>query len=225
MLLTVYNGSPRGPYGSTAAITSHFLKGFTDAGHHAYQLIYLSPRQTTDTQLRFFQQADTVLLAFPLYTSSMPAMVKGFIEAWEPLAGKRSNPKLGFLVHSSLPEAFHARPVERYLEKLTKRMGSTYLGTIIKSGVHPSSGDPGRMSRRLRQAFYLLGKNFAATGQFNTEFLHALAQPEKLSPFWLRTLTCLTRAGLTNYYWDRQMLTNNALDKRFAEPYKPHPGL
>lgn len=225
MLLTVYNGSPRGKQGNTSAITEHFLKGFTASGNHGYRLIYLSPYQTTETQLRFFQDADAVLLAFPLYTGCMPAMVKGFIESLEPLAGKRGNPKLGFLIQSFLPEASHARPLERYLEKLTKHLGSPYAGTIIKSGVHPACGNSRRMNRSLRQAFYLIGKSFGLTGQFHPSLLQTLAQPEKLSPFWTKMFALLTRAGLTNYYWDRQLLINNALANRFAEPYNIHPGL
>ena len=79
-----------------------------------------------------FAGAECVLLGFPLYTDAMPGMVKHFIEALEPLAGRKDNPSLGFLVQSGFPEGLHSRYVERYLEKLAERLGCPYLGTIVK---------------------------------------------------------------------------------------------
>jgi hypothetical protein len=221
MRLTLYNGSPRGKNSNTAVLLEPFLRGFMTAGANGYSLIYLGHYETTETQLRFFHEADYVIIAFPLYTGCMPAMVKGFFEALELIPMQPKRPQLGFLIQSGLPEAVHFRALERYLEKTAKRFGCKYLGSVIKGGVEGMQANPARLSRKLRHLFYLLGKHFGRTGQFDPELVLALSQPAMLSPFWGKTLSLLSRTGLTNFYWDRQLKENNALDKRFFRPFKP----
>ena len=64
----------------------------------------------------------------------MPAIVKQFIEALEPLKNRENNPPMGFIVQSGFPEALHSRYVEHYLQKLAARLNAPYLGTIVKGG-------------------------------------------------------------------------------------------
>ena len=77
----------------------------------------------TDKFLKLFQEAEQVLLAFPLYTDCMPGIVKVFIESLEPLCSREGNPDVGFIVQSGFPEAIHSRYVEKYLEKPSLRLG------------------------------------------------------------------------------------------------------
>jgi len=80
--------------------------------------------------VKLFKESDYILLAFPLYSYSMPAGVKEFIEELGPLCGGGVNKKIGFLVQFGFREAIHARALEKYLEKFTMLLKCEYLGTI-----------------------------------------------------------------------------------------------
>jgi multimeric flavodoxin WrbA len=128
--LVFFNGSPRGRKGNTPLMLEQVAVGF-GRPVETYHLIRL---RETDRMVQAFAKAESALLGFPLYTDAMPGIVKHFIEALEPLVGRSDNPPLGFLVQSGFPEGLHSRYVERYLEKLAARLGSPYLGTIVKGG-------------------------------------------------------------------------------------------
>ncbi|MGE5776053.1 MAG: NAD(P)H-dependent oxidoreductase, partial [Chloroflexota bacterium] len=126
--LTLFNGSPRGRRGNTPIFLREFAQGFGGEAemHHLIQV------KQTDRHVQAFAEAECAWIGFPLYTDSMPGSVKHFFEALEPLVGRTGNPPVGFVVQSGFPEGLHSRYVERYLEKLAARLGSPYLGTIVK---------------------------------------------------------------------------------------------
>ena len=100
------------------------------------EVVHLALPGGIERALAGFGAADAVLLGMPLYTDAMPGLVMAFIEALAPRVGA-VNPPLGFLVQSGFPEALHSRPLERYLEKLARRLGSpasTLPANCAKSG-------------------------------------------------------------------------------------------
>jgi multimeric flavodoxin WrbA len=105
--LTIFVGSPRGKKSNTNFLLQHFLNGFEATSGNSYELFYLNHLKDTDRFVRDFAGAEIVLLTHPLYTDAMPGMVKGFIEALEPLCGREDNPELGFIVQSGFGEAEH----------------------------------------------------------------------------------------------------------------------
>jgi len=217
MKLTVFNGSPRGKGSNTKILLEHFINGFMTNERNTFELAYLVRVKDSDAFIKLFQEAEQVLLAFPLYTDAMPAVVKTFIESLEPLCGRKGNPDIGFIVQSSFPEAIHSRYVERYLEKLAVRLGCRYKGTVIKGGVEAIRGTPAWLNRkrRLFKSFYELGKSFGQTGQFNKQIAFNLAKPERYSKFqfWVYRLVA------HNLYWNPLLKKNTAFEKRFAQPY------
>lgn len=219
MELTVFNGSPRGKRSNTKVLLEHFINGFMTTDGNTYELAYLNRVKDSDKFIKSFQEAEQVLLAFPLYTDAMPAMVKTFIESLEPFCRGEGNPAIGFIVHSGFPEAIQSRYVERYLEKLTRRLGCKYTGTVIKGGTEGIRIQPLLMTRKLFKSFYELGKTFGKTGEFDKQIVLKLAKPESLTKFRLWTFRLLSKIGLTNFYWDSQLKKNNAYEKRFAKPY------
>jgi hypothetical protein len=131
---------------------------------------------------------------------------------------------MGFLVQSGFPEAHHSRFVEKYLEKLTARLGGNYLGTVVKGGVEGIQIKPPSMTKKLFNAFYQLGYHFSKTGTFHREIMHSLAKPEHLNAFARFFYKLLALTGLTNYYWNSQLKKNHAYNQRFNKPYlKDHP--
>ena len=214
MRLTVFNGSPRGSRSNTKILLEHFINGFMTTDGNTYELAYLNHLKDRDNFIKLFEEAEQILLAFPLYTDAMPAMVKTFIESLEPLCGREGNPDIGFIVQSGFPEAIHSRYVERYLEKLAVRLGCSYKGTVIRGGVEGIQSLPAWMNRKLFKSFYELGKTFGKTEEFDEQIVLKLAQPERLTKFqfWVLKL-------FGNLYWNRMLKKNNAFEKRFAKPY------
>ena len=219
MKLTVFNGSPRGKGSNTKILLEHFINGFMTTDGNTYELAYLIRVKDRDNFIKLFQEAEQVLLAFPLYTDCMPAIVKTFIESLEPLCGKEGNPDIGFIVQGGFPEAIHSRYVERYLEKLASRLGCRYKGTVIRGGVEGMRIQPAFMTRKLLKSFYELGKTFGETGKFDEQIMLKLAKPERYSKFVLLAYKLLDKIGLTKFYWNKMLKENNAYEKRFAKPY------
>jgi hypothetical protein len=167
-----------------------------------------------------FAAAEAVLLGFPLYTDSMPGLVKAFIDSLEPYCGRPNNPPIGFLVQSGFPEAAHSRYVERYLEKLAKRLGSPYLGTIVKGGGEGTRHMPESMNRKLFESLQAIGKTFAGSGKFDPDLIRALAKPERYPALMTPLFKVLLLFPIANKYWDDVLKQNNAYEKRFARPYE-----
>jgi hypothetical protein len=179
---------------------------------------YLNRVRDTERYVRAFAKAEPVLLAFPLYTDAMPAQVKVFIEALEPLCSRSDNPDIGFLVQSGFPEAVHSRYVQRYLNKLAARLGCRYVGTIVKGGGEGARGMPDQY-RKPFEILYQLGKAFGERGQFDEALLQELAKPERfpriLGPFFRVFL----KTKMATSYFDDQLKENGAYEQRFARPY------
>ncbi|HTP10045.1 MAG TPA: NAD(P)H-dependent oxidoreductase [Anaerolineae bacterium] len=217
--LTVFNGSPRGRKGNTPLMLEQFLKGFTDSGERTFELYHLNRLKETERFQQAFADAEGVLLGFPLYTDAMPGIVKAFIETLTPFQRRAGNPPIGFLVQSGFPEAAHSRHIERYLEKLADRLGSPYLGTMVKGGGEGIRIMPERMTRDLFHTLYQLGKTFGERGRFESNLLQQLAKPERypavLAPFFQVFL----KTRQARWYWDMQLKENEAFEQRFAKPY------
>jgi len=219
MKLTIFNGSPRGKVSNTKVLVDQFLDGFMKGSGNSYKIVYLNTTKDSDYLIKMFEEAEKFLLAFPLYVDSMPAIVKTFIESLEPLCGRKENPDIGFLVQSGLPESIHSRYVERYLKKLSARLGCNYAGTIIKGGVEGVQAKPVRMNKKLFNSFHQIGKTFGETGKFDEEIVDRLAQPERYSKFYLWLFKLFGKF----WYWDTMLKKNNAYEKRFAKPYVNNP--
>jgi len=215
MKLTVFNGSPRGKGSNTKILLEHFTNGFMTNDGNTYELAYLVRVKDRESFINLFREAEHVLLVFPLYFDAMPAVVKTFIESLEPLCGREGNADIGFIVQSGFPEAIHSRYVERYLEKLAKRLGCRYKGTVIRGGVEGIRATPDRMNRKLFKSFYELGKAFGETGEFDKQIVFKLGQPERLTKFYFWIIKLITH----KLYWDKMLKKNNAFEKRFARPY------
>ena len=218
MQLTVFNGSPRGRKSNSKIILDHFLRGFESNPKNSYELHYLNRLKDTEHFVQAFADAETVLLTHPLYTDAMPAMVKDFIEQLEPFVGRESYPTLGFIVQSGFVEAAHSRYVERFWEKFSRRLGSRYLGTIIKGGCEPLHRGEKQFQKVLK-GFYELGKAFGETGQFDEKMVEELAEPEKI-PTLMRLIVQLVWKISGNGYWDDWLKENKAYERSFARPYK-----
>lgn len=219
MKLILFNGSPRATKGSTQLFFQYFIKGFESIPGNQSEIVVLQEVSDPKTLTEAFSGADAVLLGFPLYADSMPSIVKNFIEALGPLRGKNNLPALFFLVHSGFPEAYHSRFVEKYLKKMTRRLGCRYIGTIIKGGSEGVVSNSEKANQKLFQLFFDLGQEFAQSGKLNEPLTRQLAGMEHLPGWMVFLFTILDKLGLVNKGWDSEF-KKNGVDNHRAQPYK-----
>lgn len=213
--LTLFNGSPRGKRGNSPIFLHEFAQGFggETETHHLIQA------RQIDQQVQAFAEAECAWIGFPLYTDSMPGVVKHFIEALEPLSGRKNNPPLGFIVQSGFPEGLHSRYVERYLEKLAARLGSPYLGTIVKGNGEGVRMMPPEANQSLFANLHALGAGLAHEGRLNPQVLAKIAHPERF-PFYLGPVfEIFVRLPMAHGYFDDMLKKNGAYERRFARPF------
>lgn len=218
MKLVIFNGSPRNKKSNSKILIEHFLNGYKKVCSEPVTVHYLANLKQKDEQNKIFRNSEIVLIVFPLYTDCMPGIVKEFFE--RVAEQKLTLPKkIGFIVQSGFPEAIHSIYVERYLEKLTKRLKCEYLGTIIKGGVEGIQIMPPSMTKKLFGRFESLGEYFAKNEAFSPEIKEKLRKPFKMSPIRIFLFSILNKTGLANFYWNTNLKKNNAFNKRFDKPF------
>ncbi len=218
MTLAIFNGSPRKQKSNSKILTDHFLQGYRSvAGQKNVITEFLSAKDQMVQNLETFSMATDVIIIFPLYTDSMPGVVKEFLEKIYFLQNNRTK-NLGFIVQSGFPEAIHSVYVERYLEKFTRRQGHNYLGTVIKGGVEGIQVMPPGMTRKLFDNFKKLGEHFAEKGEFSNQIMKKLKGPLRMSKVKYIGFSLISKTPLLNFYWNSQLKKNGAWEKRFDRP-------
>lgn len=212
--ITVFNGSPRGKKGNTPIMLDELIKGF-GGDHETHHLIRVNE---LEQQAQAYAEAECVWLGFPLYTDGMPAVVKTFIEALEPLKGRKDNPPMGFLVQSGFPEGTHSRYVERYLAGLAARLGSAYLGTIVKGNGEGTRIMPAEMNRKLFEGLNTLGAGLAENGQLDPDILKDLAKPERYPRILAPVFRAFLKTKMSHRYFDNMLVENDAFERRNDRP-------
>jgi multimeric flavodoxin WrbA len=216
MNLVIYNGSPRKKKSNSKILIEKFLEGY-QSGNTQPPVYYIIDDKTKEKALSAFQEADIVLIFFPLYADSMPGIVKEFFENIAQL--KKKPKKIGFVVQSGFSESHHSIYLERYLDKLAKRLEIEYLGTVIKGGVEGIQMMPNFMTKKLFTAFEELGVFFAKNNEFSPEIVKKLRKPYKKSFFARFFFQLLKKIGLVNFYWNTQLKSHGSFHKRFDTPY------
>jgi len=219
MKLTIYNGSPRGKNSNTKILLDKFIRGYYSQEKYDINEFYLAARSQRIAGAKAFRESEVILLAFPLYTDSMPGIVKEFIELLGEYTAQAENPKMAFLVQSGFPEPAHSRYIERYLARLCERMHAEYLGTVVKGGVEGIKIMPPWMTRKLYRRFYKLGRHFAIHNELDDRIIRKLAPHEHLTPFRLFIFKLMQRSRMANFYWNNQLKENGVYEQRFDRPY------
>jgi multimeric flavodoxin WrbA len=221
--LLLLNGSPRGEHSNSIKMLTHVAEGWLRGGGQCPEILYLARRDGFTRAVETFGETDVVLLGMPLYTDSMPALVKTYIEALAPRAGQATGaaPVLGFLVQSGFPEAQHSRFLERYLQKLAQRLGSPYAGTIVRGGGGALQSMPDKANEKLWARLRKLGEQLVCDGRFGARELRAAAGVERFSPLTAALLGLVCKLPATQFYWNGQLKKNGAWERRFATPYEP----
>ncbi len=218
--LTVFNGSPHGEKGNTGRFLSKFTEGFASIKGNNFLTYQLKQKGGMEEMVGAFTEAQAVWIGFPLYTDAMPSPVKAFFEAIKTLCGRKGNPPVGFFIQSGFPEAVQSRYIERYLEHLCARLGSPYLGTIIKGGGESMRQGPDPASEKVFDALRDLGRSFAETGDLNHgRLLKTIAGIERFPTIMALIFRVIVKLPVFRGLFDNILKNNGAFEKSFATPY------
>jgi NAD(P)H-dependent FMN reductase len=219
MKLAIFNGSPRLKKSNSKILIEHFLKGYHKRSNESPSVGYLANLKRLEQNVELFKNSEIVLIIFPLYTDCMPGVVKEFFEKiYE--SGNYSAKKIGFIVQSGFPETIHSVWVEKYLQKLVKRLNCVYLGTVIKGGVEGVQIMPPFLTKKLYHNFEMLGEHFADYQEFHPKIRTMFSKPYKLSPIRILFFKLFQSFGFVNFYWNQNLKKHNAYNKRFDKPYE-----
>lgn len=217
MKLVTFNGSPKKGINNTGVMIDKFISGYSKIPENKYDVYKLDNLDNKADFTSIFADAEYVLFAFPLYFYSMPSMVKEYIEMLEPYCGKCSDKKIGYLVQYGFPEAVHARPLEKYLQRLTASLGAEYLETIIKGGCDSITRLPEEHNKAILEGIRNIGEIFGKTGKFDEKLLKDFSAPETQT---IPEETLKKQVDIINErYWSEMLRKNNVYDISFNKPY------
>lgn len=220
MTRLLLNGSPRGKDGNSRRLLGFIGQGLEQAGIAMPPIADLAPDPKRAETVRAFLDADEVVLAFPLYTDSMPGIVKAFFEAvaqGEPtrLRGKR----VAFVIQSGFPEGIHTEVLGDYLARLAERLGFVHLGTLRKGGVESIRMSAPEKVEKIAAQFRAAGLELGRDGRFSPALVERMARPRTFSAPVRLVLGLLVRSGKMNVYWDTHLEQHGAFERRFDTPY------
>lgn len=207
--LIIYNGSPRRSGSNSSLILENVKETLADK----IEIRDLKEKDKWNTWAVSFHDDIDVMFFMPLYVHAMPSHVMAFIEL---LQASRGN--ISFFVQSGFPESSQSHYLEAYFEQLAIRLGRIYLGTAINGGVE------GLQSRSVAAQEKVIGAithaiiTLVNEGHFSTAEINRLAIPVQLGSL---ASVLIKRFGgkYINTFWDQQLKTNIAFEKRFDRPY------
>ena len=214
MNLAVINGSPRGIKSNSNLIASWFMESLKDdmtiTVHHAAKLsLHKSIAQSISS-------AQSLLIVFPLYTDSVPYVLKALLEEMELYKAKYQGINTYFVVQSGFGGAKHCRAVESYLEYATELLGMNYMGTAIRPSSEGLRLFPPAWTKKPKLLFARLAQDIRNSESFDASTLNKLIPYE--TPKWYMKLAL--KLGLGDMYFKSQQRRNKVFHKRFHQPYK-----
>lgn len=208
--LVIYNGSPRRNGSNTETI----LKKVSQALCNRVEIRDLKQRDKWETWAEAFENEKNIMLFLPLYVHAMPSNVMEFIEKLKPSEGT-----ISYFIQSGFPESSQSHYLEAYFELLALRLGRKYVGTAIKGGVEGLQQRPVDAQQKMIEPMVKTIVDLVNEGTLNPINIQQLALPVCLSRGIIIILKVLSKIGLINLFWDRQLKENKAYDKRFDHPY------
>ena len=208
--LVIYNGSPRRS-GSNSAI---ILKKVAEVLCNQVEIRDLKEKDKWDIWADAFESDKHVMFFMPLYVHAMPSHVMRFIEKLKPSQGS-----ISFFIQSGFPESSQSHYLEAYFEQLALRLRRTYIGTAINGGVEGLQLRPAAAQEKMIEPMVNAIVNLVNEGNFKPINIQQLAIPISFDKGTIIIFNILSKIGLTNFFWNRQLKANNAYEKRFDCPY------
>ena len=208
--LIIYNGSPRISGSNSVTI----LKRVVEVLSERVEVRDLKEKDKWEIWADAFNSDRHVMFFLPLYVHAMPSTVMRFIEKLKPSQGS-----ISFFVQSGFPESSQSHYLEAYFEQLALRLRRTYIGTAIKGGVEGLQMRPAAAQEKMIDPMVNTIFNLVNEGAFSPIDIQKLAIPICFNQRTIILFNILSKTGLTNFLWNRQLKENNAYERRFDRPY------
>lgn len=217
-VLVLY-GSPKGERGASANIAGHVIEGIRGGGADVSSLsIYrsLDQEEAFERLVKAYDEAESVVLAFPLYIDTLPA---GVTEALARLLPRREGMtrrrrQLLVICNCGFPESQHCRYALRSCQLFAERMGMEFWGGVaIGQGgmLGGGNGEQARANRRQVEALRSMGSRLAGGKAIPAEAVELLARPAIPS----RMYTLFGNMG-----WNKLARKNGVRGQMRARPYQ-----
>jgi len=214
MKLTIINGSPRGKKSNSKVISDWFINKLpSDSNLDVFYALDIQRHQQFISSL---QNNQTILIIFPLYTDSMPFVLKKLFESMNEIRNKLMGVRIYYCIHSGFLGASHSRSIESYLIYFSNYMGFQYLGSAIKPSSEGLRMMPKYFLNHTRKVFESLADDLFNLQPFNANTLKKLILFEK--PTWLSKK--LLRFGIGKMYFNRLLKMNHSYQDRYNKPYE-----
>jgi multimeric flavodoxin WrbA len=213
----IYNGSPRGERSNSKLIIQKMIQGMNKQGIEHIEVRNLIQEKEHVRWAQEFGDAKNYLFVFPLYVHAMPGIVMKFFGRLKPVNDRDVH--MAFFVQSGFPETSQSYYLRPYLEILTKRLGVSYDGTMIKGGVEGIQMKPEKANKQLFEQMIAIGEIYAEKGIMDPVLKKEYEKMEYMSKSSQILFSVFSLTGLTNFYWDYHLKKNGAYKKRYAKPY------
>ncbi|MFZ5915881.1 MAG: hypothetical protein ACOYZ7_03015 [Chloroflexota bacterium] len=180
-------GSAKRPHSTSESLGRYLLGQLAGRGYETEALLIhraLKSDQGRGELLAAVERADLLLLAFPLYVDTLPALV---IRALEAIAERRrdgqdsSGGRLVAIANCGFPEASHNDTALAICRRFAAEAGFEWAGGLALGGGQALSGRPldqaGGMARHAVQALDLAAAALAAGDPLPQEAVVAMGQP------------------------------------------------
>ena len=175
MHAVIINGSPRvKKLSNTDKIIEKFAAGLTESGS-TYELYSISDRHEWDKARGAYQNNDNIIIAIPLYVECVPGLLMEFLETLSP---KDEGTKLSFILQSGFAEGIQLRCGEEYLEILTKNLGCTYGGTLVRGNNFMIRFHDEKTREKKTEIYRNTGRIFDRDGNFFSKEAKKFTGPE-----------------------------------------------
>lgn len=186
-------GSPKGPKSTSESLGTYLLERLQEQGMETETArIYpaLKSEERWAAMLAAIDQADLVILAFPLYVDALPAATTRALEliaAHRQAVGPANRPQFVAIANCGFPEAQHCDTALAICRVFVREAGFEWAGGLALGAGPAIDGKPlaeaGGMVRNVVQALNQAAEALARGQAISQEATELMAKP--LMPSWM----------------------------------------
>ncbi|SKB45235.1 Multimeric flavodoxin WrbA [Lachnospiraceae bacterium] len=178
MHAVIINGSPRvKQFSNTDKIISKFAEGFCRDGN-TYELYSISDRREWDDARKAYYNNFNIIIALPLYVECVPGLLMEFLETLTP---KNEYTQISYILQGGFAEGSQLRCGQDYMKILTKELGCSYGGTLVKGDNFYIRFADERERERRTGIYKEMGAVFSRDGDFFSDDCIKFTGPEVFS--------------------------------------------
>lgn len=215
-------GSAKKPRSTSESLGDHLMARLAERGYDTESLsVHASHRSraTLDTLLDAVDRCDLLVLAFPLYVDSLPALLTRTLENIADRRGDRDRShrqRLVAIVNNGFPEAQQNEVALRICRRFAAEAGFDWAGGLALGGGEAINGRPltevKGMARNVISALDLAADALAAGDPVPERAVQLMAR----RLIWSQLYTVIGHRG-----WRRRAAKHGAVDRLRDRPYEP----